>query len=110
MAHDEHLAARVRELLAGRAGVAERKMFGGVGFTVDGNVAVGIQGDELIVRIPADEAEEATAGQHVRPMTMRNRGEIRGWILVGPEGTADDADLARWVERAFEHASSLPPK
>jgi TfoX/Sxy family transcriptional regulator of competence genes len=110
MAYDERLAARIRELLALRPGIAERKMFGGVGFTVNGNVAVGVRGEELIVRIPAVESDEATAHEHVHLMTMRNRGEIRGWLLVGPAATARDADLARWVERGFQHAASLPPK
>lgn len=110
MPYDERLAARVRGLMAGRPGVEERKMFGGVGFTVGGNVAVAVQRDDLIVRVPAAESDEAVAHEHVRPMTMRNRGAIRGWLLVAPEATADDADLARWVERGFEHASSLPAK
>jgi TfoX/Sxy family transcriptional regulator of competence genes len=110
MAYDERLAARVRELIARRRGVAERRMFGGIGFTVNGNIAVGVQGEDLIVRVPVDESDEATAHEHVRLMTMRNRGEIRGWLLVAREATADDADLARWVERGFEHASSLPRK
>lgn len=110
MAYDERLAARVRDLLAERPGVAERKMFGGVGFTVNGNIAVGVQREDLIVRVPADESDEAAAREHVRRMAMRNRGEIRGWLLVGPEATADDAELARWVDRGFGHASSLPAK
>lgn len=85
-------------------------MFGGIGFTIGGNVAVGVRDDDLIVRLPADESDAATADEHVRPMTMRGRGAIRGWLLVGPGATAEDADLARWVERAASHAASLPPK
>jgi TfoX/Sxy family transcriptional regulator of competence genes len=110
MAYDERLAGRVRELVADRPGVEERKMFGGVGFTVRGNIAVGIRDGDLIVRVPPDESEAALAEEHVRPMTMRGRGSIRGWLLVGAEATAEATELARWVERGFDHALSLPPK
>jgi TfoX/Sxy family transcriptional regulator of competence genes len=110
VAYDEGLATRVRELLANRPGVAERKMFGGVGFTIDGNIAVGIRDEDLIVRLPPDESEAAAAADHVRPMTMKGRGSIRGWLLVGPEATTEENALARWVERAAGYASSLPRK
>jgi TfoX/Sxy family transcriptional regulator of competence genes len=110
VAYDEDLAERVRALVAERPGVEERRMFGGVGFTIGGNIAVGIRDDELIVRLPPGESEAALAEEHVVPMTMKGRGAIRGWLLVGPEATADDAALARWVERGAGYASSLPPK
>ena len=109
MAYDEGLAERVREALGQRPGVTAKKMFGGIAFMLDGNMAVGVLGDDLMVRVPPAEAEELLGGAHVRPMDMTGR-PMRGWLLVGPEATAEDSDLERWVARGTEYASSLPAK
>jgi TfoX/Sxy family transcriptional regulator of competence genes len=59
MAYDEGLATRVREVLGDRPGLAERKMFGGLAFLVHGNMACGVRGEDLIVRVAAEDAEAA---------------------------------------------------
>jgi TfoX/Sxy family transcriptional regulator of competence genes len=110
MAFDEHLARRVRALLQARSDVDERKMFGGIGFLVAGNMCCGVHGDELIVRLDTDRADELLSSeQHARRMDITGR-PMRGWLLVAPEATAEDADLERWVRRSEAFASSLPPK
>jgi TfoX N-terminal domain len=109
MAYDEELADRVRELLAPRQAVSEREMFGGIGFMVGGNMACGVHGEELIVRLSAEEAERGLEEQAVRRFDITGR-PMKGWILVSPEGTTTDEDLADWVEAGADFASSLPPK
>ena len=49
MAFDENLAARIRTNLARKKGIAEKKMFGGIGFLLNGNMLVGVWKDSLIV-------------------------------------------------------------
>jgi TfoX/Sxy family transcriptional regulator of competence genes len=109
MAYDEALAARVRERLAGEPDLTERKMFGGVGFLAAGNMAVGVRGEDLMVRVGEHGAEEALAQPHARRSFMGER-EMKGWILVAPEGVAGDDALGAWVQRGVDHARSLPPK
>jgi TfoX N-terminal domain len=109
MAYDEDLAERVREVISAREGFSEREMFGGIGFMVGGNMACGVSGDELMVRLDPDEASKALAGEHVRVFDMTGR-PLKGWILVGPEATAADGDLAAWVDAGADFAASLPPK
>ena len=48
MAYDEQLAERVRDALGAHAGVSERKMFGGIGFMLDGNMCCGAHEDQLL--------------------------------------------------------------
>jgi TfoX N-terminal domain len=109
MAYDEVLAERVKEVISAREGFSERKMFGGIGFMVGGKMACGVSGDALMVRLDPDEAEKALAEEHVRVFDMTGR-PMKGWILVGPEATASDEDLAGWVDAGAEFAASLPQK
>jgi TfoX/Sxy family transcriptional regulator of competence genes len=110
MAFDEGLAQRIRSVLDARSDVDERKMFGGIGFLIGGNMACGVHGEDLIVRVDRDESDaliESEPGARKFDMTGR---PMRGWILVAPEATADDGELERWVRRGEEFAASLPPK
>ena len=109
MAFAEALAERVRDVLAARDEVTERKMFGGIAFMLSGNMAVGIVGDDLMVRLDPADAKRALAEPHVRPMDFTGRPP-KNMVYVGPEGTAADADLAEWVEAGANFAASLPPK
>ncbi len=109
MAFDEALADRVRDVLAPRADVSERKMFGGIAFMIAGNMAVGIVGDDLMVRLDPADAERALAEPHVRPMDFTGK-PMKNMVFVGSAGTASDDDLAAWVDAGADFASSLPRK
>ena len=109
MAYDETLADRVRALFVGRTGVREQKMFGGLCFMLDGNMACGIHGDELIVRVGRDNFEDALSRQHSRPFDMTGR-PLRGFVYVAAEGLVTDKGLAEWAGRGIAFAASLPPK
>lgn len=109
MAFDEALADRVREALAPRSEVSERRMFGGIAFMIAGNMACGVIGEDLMIRLGAEDAERALAEPHVRPMDFTGK-PMKTAIYVDPEGTADDESLASWVEAGADLAASLPPK
>ena len=101
MAYDEALAGRVRELLAEQPGLTEKKMFGGLGFMLDGSMAVGIRGDELLVRVGAEHMDGALAQPHTRESQM-GKHVMKGFVLV-----SQDADLDSWIERGADYARSL---
>lgn len=109
MAYDEGLAQRVRERLAARPGVSERAMFGGLEFLQNGNLAVGVRGADLLVRVGARSADAALT----RPGATRfvNAGrEMRGWVIVEAAVLVDDVALYDWVDEAHAFAAGLPPK
>jgi len=108
MAYDEKLADRVRKQLAKRKGIAEKKMFGGLAFLVNGNMSVGLHGGELIVRLDPGETDAALARPHTRIFDITGR-PMKGWILVEPAGLGGDA-LAKWIDTGVSYAKSLPPK
>jgi TfoX/Sxy family transcriptional regulator of competence genes len=109
MAFDEALADRVRDVLAPRAELSERKMFGGIAFMIGGNMAVGVIGDDLMVRLEPADAERALAEAHARPMDFTGR-PMKNMVFVDSAGTAADDDLAGWVDAGADFAASLPPK
>ncbi|MDG5483530.1 TfoX/Sxy family protein [Mycolicibacterium gadium] len=110
MAYDEDLAHRVRELVAGERGVAEKRMFGGLAFLIGGNMSVCVSGHGgLMVRVPRDDTEKLLAREHVEPMIMAGR-ETRGWLRVTVEGVKTKRQLQSWVGRGVDYARSLPPK
>ena len=109
MAYDEELADRVRELLGDRAGVSERRMFGGIGFMVEGNMAVGVIEDELIVRLEPADAARALGEPGIREFDFTGR-PIRGWVFAGTEAIAAPDGLRGWVEAGADFAASLPAK
>ena len=110
MALDEELAGRVRELLALREGFSERRMFGGMGFMLHGNMACGVTSTgELMVRVSPEDFEAALREPHTRQFEMSGK-RMGGWLLVDSEGTASDEELASWVDAGAGHAASLAPK
>jgi TfoX/Sxy family transcriptional regulator of competence genes len=110
MAYDEELANRIRELIAGEAGVTEQRMFGGLAFLIGGNMSVAASGQGgLMVRVDPDETDALIAKPHTRPFEMRGR-EMRGWLRVDPEGLRTKRQLEPWVARGVSYARSLPPK
>ena len=109
MAYDEGLAQRIREALADADGLSERRMFGGIAFMLHGNMAVGVSGDELMVRVGPDRYDDALAQAHARVFDMTGR-VMRGWVVVASEGIADDAALDAWIQSGADYARSLPPK
>ena len=110
MPYDQSLAMRIRTTLEVCPGFVEKKMFGGVGFMLRGNMACGVQGDDLIVRVGAENNATALTQPYVRPFMVMPGKPMAGWILVAPEGITTAQDLQQWVERGFEYASTLPEK
>jgi hypothetical protein len=109
MAYSEDLAERVRDVLAPRVSIREQKMFGGVAWMLDGNMACGVIGEDLLVRLERDEVPSALALAHVGPMEFTGR-PMSGFVLVDSEGVAADEELARWVDTGADYAASLPAK
>jgi TfoX/Sxy family transcriptional regulator of competence genes len=109
MAFDETLAIRIRNQLAGKKNVAEKKMFGGVGFLLNGNMMVGIWRTSLIVRLGPQEGPKAIQEPFVGAFDITGRA-MKGWALVQPAGLADDDQLKGWIERSLNFVRTLPKK
>ncbi|PAZ14363.1 RNA methyltransferase [Streptomyces sp. SA15] len=109
MAYDEGLAERIRQRLGAEPDITEKRMFGGIAFLHRGNMAVGVSGDDLMVRVGPDDADAALARPGARVFDMTGR-PMRGWILVAGTALKEDDVLDEWIDKGRTFASSLPPK
>ena len=107
MAYSEKLLQRIRQILAHRSDVVEKKMFGGVAFMVKGSMACGPHDDSLIVRIGNEAATEAMEEPHVKPMDFTGK-VLKSFAEIRPSGIKTDAQLRRWVLMAAEYAAAMP--
>jgi hypothetical protein len=109
MAFDEALAERIRQGLARKKGIEEKKMFGGVGFLLNGNMLVGVWKDSLIVRLDPEGYDDALMEPHVGEFNITGR-TMKGWVLVAPEGVEDAGQVKAWIQRAVNFVGKLPKK
>jgi len=110
VAYDEDLANRIRELVGGRPGLTEQRMFGGLAFLVGGNMAVAASGQGgIMVRVDPAESESIVAKTSARPMVMRGR-EMAGWLRVDSDDVRTKRQLSKWVDIGTAFAASLPVK
>ncbi len=110
MTYDEDLADRIRELVATEPGLSEKRMFGGLAFLINGNMAVSASGQGgLLLRVDPDETDALVAKPHAEPLVMRGRG-MQGWLRVDADGVRTKRELERWVGRGVRYARELPPK
>ena len=109
MAFSDALAARIRKALARRKNVEEKKMFGGIGFLLNGNLCVGVWKASLIARLGPENSDEALREAHVSEFNITGRA-MKGWVLVAPEGVENDDQLSAWIQRAVKFVGTLPGK
>ena len=110
MAFSEALAKRTRRILARRKNVEEKRMFGGIGFLLNGNLLVGVRKDSLLVRLGPEQSDEALKEAHVSEFQITGRGTMKGWLVVSLEGVQSDDQLKGWIERAVKFVGKLPAK
>ena len=110
MAYDVELADRIREVVQAEPGLSEKRMFGGLAFLVNGNMAVSASSrGGLLLRVDPSRTESLVDDEHVRRFEMRGR-EMDGWLDVDVEAVPTDDALQRWVDHGLTYARSLPPK
>ncbi|MGE4170507.1 MAG: TfoX/Sxy family protein [Candidatus Margulisiibacteriota bacterium] len=110
--YDPGLAERLKDLLGGRPDMMEKKMFGGIGWMLGGNMCVGVYKEWLIVRVGEglkDLLNNPTLNAHAKAMDITGK-PMKGWGMVAPEGVAEDDQLAEWTQRAIDFVQTLPVK
>ena len=78
---------RIDVLVNAWSGLAKRKMFGGVGYVIEGNMAFGIWKHSLVVRCGPERQAECLRERHTSRFDITGR-PMKGWLLVGSTATA----------------------
>ena len=109
MAYDTSLEARIDDEVAEwDIEVGKRKMFGGLGYFVNGNMVFGVKGDELIVKPNPEQANELQAEPGMKPFTFGGK-TMKSWCLAEAE-ILDEDNLPRLLELCRGYVLTLPPK
>jgi TfoX/Sxy family transcriptional regulator of competence genes len=110
VAYDEDLAHRIREVMQGEPGVTERRMFGGLAFLINGNLAVSASSQGgLLLRVDPATTEALVRRPEAGRFVMRGR-ELDGWLRIDPSGLTTKRRLTAWVARGVAYARSLPSR
>lgn len=109
MPYDSGLAERLFDIVGGRSGFEEKKMFGGIGWLLNGNMCVGVYKDWLIIRVGEKTAAGIFKKKHVKPMDITGK-PMKGWAMVAPEGYEADDELKKFIDLAVNFVKTLPAK
>jgi len=110
VAYDAGLADRIRQLLADQPGLSEKKMFGGLAFLIEGNMAITASSDGgAMVRVDPQLSDSVLATTGATLVEMRGR-TMAGWIRVSPDHLRTDADLVPWIELSTGYVRTLPAR
>ena len=108
MAYNLKLAERIRAEF-GDIPVVEKKMFGGIGFLIQGNMACGVHKEDMMVRIDPEKQDKLLKKTGAKVFDMTGK-PMKGWLLVEPHGYKTEKQLSAWVKEGVEFASTLPAK
>lgn len=109
-AASDALASRIRDLIGNKPGLVEKKMFGGTGFMLDGNMVAGTTAKGLLmVRVDPQGQAAALKRTGAIPIEMGTH-TMKGFIGVAPEAIETAADLSAWLDWSGEYVRTLPPK
>lgn len=110
VAFDEEVANRIRELLRAEPALSEKRMFGGLAFLINGNMAVSVSGQGgLLLRVDPAATDDLVNEPRVRRAVMQGRA-MDGWLRVDPEMLSTNVQLKKWVEVGRNYARTLPAK
>src|SRR5689334_23749704 len=108
MTADGDLAAQVRAALSGAGAIREVKMFGGIGFMLNGNMVAAASKRGLLARVGKQAHRAALAQPGARAMEMRGR-TMEGYVYVDPQALTGGA-LEAWLGKAVAFVKTLPAK
>jgi hypothetical protein len=109
MAYSEQLAQRIRDALAGKRAIREKKMFGGIAFLRHGLMFVGVSDSSLMARVGKPNHADSLSRKHVRPMDFTGK-PMQGYVFIDAPGIKTDTQLRFWLDRCEQFVSTLPPK
>lgn len=109
MPSNEDILHLAREALHGTKGIAEKNMFGGTAFMLNGNMLAGVTENDLMLRVGKDQYEEVLEMDHARKMDFTGK-PMKGFVYVDMDGLTSVEETAKWIQLAKNFVEILPRK
>ena len=109
MAYNLDLEHRIDKMIDRLGDITKRKMFGGVGYLLNGNMCFGIYKEYLILRTSPDKAAELLQSADTAPFDITGR-PMKGWLMVSPDAVETEDQLWEMLQIGTSFAEKLPPK
>ena len=111
MSYNQLFASRIETVLDDPEPpeLVSKKMFGGICYLTQGNIACRVLQHKLIIRVGKHTYQEALEKPGATPFDVTGR-PMTGWVFVEPSEIDRDAELRTWVSRGVEFALTLPQK
>ena len=109
MGYNQDLEDKIDRLIDRLGDIIKKKMFGGVGYLINGNICFGIQKESLVLRISQDKADELMKSEYFTPFDITGK-PMKGWVLVSPDVLETDDELLEMLTLGVSFAETLPKK
>ena len=106
MAYNLDLEDRIDRLLSRLGDITKKKMFGGVGYLMNGNLCFGIHKESLILRTGIKKAEELMKSEYITPFDITGK-PMKGWVLVSPDVFDTDDQLLDMLRLGIDFVKTL---
>jgi len=109
MAYNLDLEERIDRLTDRLGEITKKKMFGGVGYLMNGNMCFGIHKEYLIIRTSIEKAEDLLNSEYITPFDITGK-PMKGWVMVSPDYVETEDQLLEMLKLGVSFAKNLPPK
>ncbi len=109
MPYNQDLEKKLDLLTVKLGEFTKKKMFGGVGYMMNGNMVFGIHKESLLIRTSPEKEPEMLKQNGVSIFDMTGR-PMKGWLLIAPPVWKTDQQLLGWLNIAIDYVIHLPGK
>jgi TfoX/Sxy family transcriptional regulator of competence genes len=109
MTYNLDLEDRIGRLTDRLGEIAKKRMFGGIGYLMNGNMCFGIHKESLVIRTSLEKAEELLKSEYVTPFDITGK-PMKGWLLVSPDAVETDDQLLEMLRLGVSFVGTLPKR
>ena len=108
MAYQIEIENQIRKVIKDWTGIEAKKMFGGIGFMMNGNMLTGVYKEHLVLRLGKMDYEEVIKFPFAHPFDITGK-PMKGWALLEGQRLKPE-DYKHWIEKARDFVVTLPIK
>jgi len=109
MVYNEKMDKKLDDIISKWSNSTKQKMFGGIGYLINGNMVAGIHKDYYVLRLGEKNANDALFLPKTRLFDITGRA-MKGWVMAEENAFADKNDLVNWLNKAKQFVDTLPIK